>query len=605
MLVMLYNTGLGALTDVGHAGLHLLCEPKLRFHSMFCCDTVRAQVCTDSIQACCSVQDRCDAHVRGAITLKAKLPLPSRPCQRCALSALELLVCGTLCGPASMCCFTQARCRHVQGFRAKVDAWNWGAEEHATQSQGPGAADESGFHVGPQEQQTAAVPQQQPAGQWQPGDEGLAQLPPDAGPEMQWPQGEAWSSDGGYGFSSCPAECFMGQYRCWATSQEGQAFSLYIQSWLHRSPHVPLSRLGTLRQRCIARARRAHVPVCYRLLQAVHMASQLQVLRNARLPRSAQWLLPLPAGSAHGLDEGPGPAQHSQDSPIEGTVPLGTLRHHFSRHVSREPSLSPAFAQHQRQEVQEATSDDEWAGGQSDTAARCQANPPSAPAGYQGSSAASAKQAGPLQQPVAPSTAAAAAAASSRQLGGEQRQEAPASAATSPQHQLQGAQQQQQAEGGQGSSTRRADVLDPGHYVLRSAGPSVAGSFTIKRGSDALQQRQHHSQQHDVQRRQQQLLAEQADRPADQLMGMLRRLEATLSMEEPATIQAADADEQQLMDPAGRVHVRRTSSADAAAGQAPTAMAVALATSLSASRKMASRMADFASAAKSNFAARQ
>ena len=69
MLVMLYNTGLGALTDVGHAGLHLLCEPKLRFHSMLCCDTVRAQVCTDSIQACCSVQDRCDAHVRGAITL--------------------------------------------------------------------------------------------------------------------------------------------------------------------------------------------------------------------------------------------------------------------------------------------------------------------------------------------------------------------------------------------------------------------------------------------------------------------------------------------------------------------------------------------------------
>ena len=284
--------------------------------------------------------------------------------------------------------------------------------------------------------------------------------------------------------------------------------------------------------------------------------------------------------------------------------------------MSREPSLSPAFLQHQRQEAHEAASDDEWAGGQSDTAVHCQADPLSVPASYLGSSAASAKLADPLQQPVAPSTAAA--ADSSPQQGGEQRpapapaatsfqeqRPAPDSAATSFQHQLDRAQQQQQAEGAQGSFTKRADVLDPGHYVLRSAGPSVAGSFTVKRGSDTLQQRQQHSQPYDSQRRQQQVPFEQADRPADQLMGMLRRLEATLSFEEPATIEAADADEQQPMAPASRVRVRRTSSADTDAGQAPTAMATALATSLSASRKMASRMANFASAAKSGFAARQ
>ena len=308
----------------------------------------------------------------------------------------------------------------------------------------------------------------------------------------------------------------------------------------------------------------------------------------------------LPAGSAHGLDGGPGPARHGQDSPIEGTVPLGTLRDHFSRNVSREPSLSPAFLQHQRQEAQEAASDDEWAGGQSDTAVHCQADPLSAPASYLGSSALSAKPADPLQQLVAPSTAAA--ADSSPQQGGEQCP-APAPAATLFQHQLDRA--QQQAEGGQGSSTKRADVLDPGHYVLRSAGPSVAGSFTLKRGSETLQQRQQHSQPYDLQRRQQQVPVEQADRPAEQLMGMLRRLEATLSFEEPATIEAADADELQPMAPASRVRVRRSSSADTDAGQAPTAMATALATSLSASRKMASRMADFASAAKFGFAARQ
>ena len=292
--------------------------------------------------------------------------------------------------------------------------------------------------------------------------------------------------------------------------------------------------------------------------------------------------------------------------------------------MSREPSLSPSFAQHQRQEELEAdegsggqSSADEGSGGQSDTAARCQVDPLAAPASHQGSSAASAKPAGPLQQPVAPS-AAAAAAASSRQQGGEQRH-APASAATSPQEQRLApdspatspqrqpdrAQQHQQAEGGQGSSARGADVLDPGHYVLRSAGPSVAGSFTVKRGPDTWQQRQHHSQPHELQARQQQLPVEQADRPANQLMGMLRRLEATLSIEEPATIEAADADEQQPLAPTSRVRVRRTSSADTNEGQAPTAMATALATSLSASRKMASRMADFASAAKSGFAARQ
>ena len=366
-----------------------------------------------------------------------------------------------------------------------------------------------------------------------------------------------------------------------------------------------------MRQCCTARARRAHVPRS--VWQSPPPAGSTHGRADARLPNLRGRLdqpsscCRSPAGSANGLDGGPGPAHKSEDSPVEGTVPLGTLRHHFSRGVSREPSLSPACVQHQRQEAHEAALDDEWAGGQSDMAIRCQADPLPAPASHQGSSAASAKLAGPLQQQVAPS--AAAAAASSRQQGGEERP-APASAATTPQEQRwapdsAATSPQHQLERGQGSSTRRADVPDPGHYVLRSAGPSVAGSFTVKRSSDALQQRQHHNQPFDLQWRQQQLPVTQPDRPADQLMGMLRRLEATLSIEEPATIEAADADEQQPMAFASRVRVRRTSSADTYAGQAPTAMAAALATSLSASRKMASRMADFASAAKTNFAARQ
>ena len=344
-------------------------------------------------------------------------------------------------------------------------------------------------------------------------------------------------------------------------------------------------------------------PGSHRPPQAARTARQMQTFQNARLPRSAKQLLPLPAGSAHGLDGGSGPAHHSQDSPVKGTAPLGTLRHHFSRlfsrDVTREPSLRPASVQHQRQEAHEAASDDEWAGGQSDTAARSQGDPLSAPAGHRGSSAASARLAGPLQQPDSPSTAA---AASSRQQGGVQRP-APDSGATSPQHQLDRCEQQQQAEGGQGSSTRRADMWHHGHHVVRSAGPSEAGSLIVKRGADSLQQRQHPSQPYDLQQRQQQLPVEQADRPADQLLGMLRRLEATLSIEEPATIEAADADEQQPKAPAGRM--RRTSSTGTDAGQAPTAMATALAISLPASRNMASRMADLASAAEPGFAARQ
>ena len=111
---------------------------------------------------------------------------------------LSCLSVGSWCGPVSVCCFTQAHCYHVQGFRAKVDAWNWGAGERSTQSQASEFADETVFHAGPQEQQMASAPQQQPAGQWQPWGGGLAQLLPDAGPELQWPEGEAWSSEGGW-----------------------------------------------------------------------------------------------------------------------------------------------------------------------------------------------------------------------------------------------------------------------------------------------------------------------------------------------------------------------------------------------------------------------
>ena len=129
-----------------------------------------------------------NAYMRGAVVPEAQVFLPSRPRQRSAPSALELLVCDTMCGPASLCCFTQVLCRHAQGFKAKVDAWSWSAEEHSTQSQAPEFAYEAASHAGPQQQQ---------AGQWQPVGGELAQLLSDAGPETQWPQGEAWSSDGG------------------------------------------------------------------------------------------------------------------------------------------------------------------------------------------------------------------------------------------------------------------------------------------------------------------------------------------------------------------------------------------------------------------------